>query len=247
MDAHVDARWERGLWIGTIDDGGGEHRGQSLEQLLLSVEEHFDGSDSDLTINLTVRNRPDPDWPTGSNGVSWGDAMRVFEDTPLDEASWIRAIEEERARPSNVLDDPWQQHRAPIAPDHDNVERTRDFRYVQTSEEAQDDSSGVKTGDASADEPIYLWAERLRPAPDGWVHVTTSAHAILVLRTGRVVELSFDHDLSRNETTIPVVDWMAEHGIWPAIVRVRTGEQPGRDRQRWTTIRYQPSDGYRGL
>ncbi|MBM4569219.1 hypothetical protein GS489_01530 [Rhodococcus hoagii] len=137
MEIQLDARWEQGWWVGTTATGE-DRRARTLEQLLREVEERYRGSASDITVVLTVRYRPDADWPLGSKGVSVADAMKVFEDTPVDEASWIRELEEERAQASNVSDDadsPW------------------DFRYAQTAEEAADgrwhwEVDGVDTREA---------------------------------------------------------------------------------------------------
>lgn len=63
-----------------------------------------------------------------------------------------------------------------------------------------------------------------RPAPDGWTHVTTAWEAIELLGTGRVVELSLDHDLGDDEqfgTGHHVVTYLCEQQIaynrilWP--------------------------------
>jgi len=60
--------------------------------------------------------------------------------------------------------------------------------------------------------------------PEDWTHVVTAWEAIELLDTGRVVELSLDHDLGDDErhgTGSTVVDWIAEqrgvHGrdLWP--------------------------------
>jgi hypothetical protein len=75
--------------------------------------------------------------------------------------------------------------------------------------------------------PVRLWLDDDlvdRPAPKGWVHVTTAWEAIELLAAGAVVELSLDHDLGDDKLCgrgIDVVDWLAEqqevHGrlLWP--------------------------------
>jgi hypothetical protein len=77
------------------------------------------------------------------------------------------------------------------------------------------------------DDQIRLWLDDDlvdRAAPAGWTHVTSVEEATALLDTGRVVELSLDHDLSDDERVgrgIDVVDWLAEqqevHGriLWP--------------------------------
>ena len=79
-----------------------------------------------------------------------------------------------------------------------------------------------------------------RAAPEGWIHVVTAWEAIELLDTGRVVELSLDHDLGdddRNGTGSTVVDWIAEqrgvHGrdLWPRDgITLHTANPAGRER-----------------
>ncbi|WP_420879138.1 hypothetical protein [Rhodococcus sp. (in: high G+C Gram-positive bacteria)] len=153
MEIRAVARWEQGWWVGTTATGE-DRRARTLEQLLREVEERYRGSANDITVVLTVRYRPDPDWPLTTTGVSWADAMKVFEDTPVDEASWGRELEEERARASNVADDPWEQHEESRIEGRDDAESPWDFRYAQTPEEAENGSwhwevDGVDTGESS--------------------------------------------------------------------------------------------------
>ena len=78
-----------------------------------------------------------------------------------------------------------------------------------------------------------------RKAPDGWVHAQTAAEAIELLETGRVVELSLDHDLGDDERAgrgIDVVNFLAEqqiaHGrnLWPRDgIRIHSANAYGRD------------------
>ncbi len=42
---------------------------------------------------------------------------------------------------------------------------------------------------------MKLWLDDERPAPPGWVHVTTVADAQRLLASGKVTEASLDHDL----------------------------------------------------
>lgn len=75
--------------------------------------------------------------------------------------------------------------------------------------------------------PIRLWLDDDlvdRAAPVGWVHVTTAWEATALLGTGRVVELSLDHDLGgddENGTGMSVVNWLDEAArgrgadLWP--------------------------------
>jgi hypothetical protein len=60
---------------------------------------------------------------------------------------------------------------------------------------------------------IKVYLDDERPAPDGWVRVTTPAQAIALLETGEVSHLSLDHDLGDDEgigTGYDVVLWMEE-------------------------------------
>jgi len=63
-----------------------------------------------------------------------------------------------------------------------------------------------------------------RPAPQGWIHVTTATEAIALLASGRVVELSLDHDLGDREkrgSVADVLDYLARQqefcgrDLWP--------------------------------
>lgn len=85
------------------------------------------------------------------------------------------------------------------------------------------------TADQNAhdDDELRLWLDDDlvdRAAPDGWVHVTTAKEAIDVLDTGKVVEMSLDHDLGDDKVYgrgIDVVIWIAEQQevngrtLWP--------------------------------
>lgn len=87
-----------------------------------------------------------------------------------------------------------------------------------------------------------------RVAPPGWIHVTTAWNAIDLLRTGRVVELSLDHDLGNDERHgrgTDVVDFIAEEQelrgrrLWPRDgIRLHTANPYGRDAMRRTIRRY---------
>lgn len=98
---------------------------------------------------------------------------------------------------------------------------------------------------------IRLWLDDDlvdRAAPEGWVHVTTAWQAIEALETGRVVELSLDHDLGDDERYgrgTDVVDFITEqqevHGrdLWPLNgIRIHSGNPYGRDAMARTIRRY---------
>ena len=116
--------------------------------------------------------------------------------------------------------------------------------------------------------PIYLWLDDRRPAPYGWVGVTTVAAAKLSLRTGRVDRASLDHDLGACETCMDGRDvkewleahnfrtmphcqhvgtgydlcvWMAETGHWPTEKpAVHSANRVGRPRMNGVIARYFP-------
>lgn len=57
---------------------------------------------------------------------------------------------------------------------------------------------------------VYLDDER--QTPTGWVRTYTSQETIELLRTGRVIELSLDHDLgSTKDNGYEVILWIEEH------------------------------------
>ena len=94
---------------------------------------------------------------------------------------------------------------------------------------------------ANSDE-IRLWLDDDlvdRAAPPGWTHITTVKAATDLLDTGRVVELSLDHDLGDDENAgrgIAVIDWLAQQQevhrriLWPRDgLVVHSANPAGRD------------------
>ena len=85
-------------------------------------------------------------------------------------------------------------------------------------------------------------------APEGWVHVTTAWEAIEELDSGRVVELSLDHDLGDDERYgrgVDVVDFIAEQqetrgrDLWPRDgITLHTANAYGRDAMTRAIRRY---------
>lgn len=59
---------------------------------------------------------------------------------------------------------------------------------------------------------IKLWIDDVRRPPIGedWVHVETSRTAIEILSDCSVYQISFDHDLGDDDTTIPVAKFIEE-------------------------------------
>lgn len=98
---------------------------------------------------------------------------------------------------------------------------------------------------------LRVWLDDLlddRAAPDGWVQVTTAPAAIALLETGRVVELSLDHDLGDDEVAgkgVHVVDHIVERqmiagrDLWPRDgVTIHSANPAGRDQMARTIARY---------
>ena len=89
-----------------------------------------------------------------------------------------------------------------------------------------------------------------RAAPEGWIHLVTAREVCFLLLTGRVVELSLDHDLSddrRFGKGRQVVDFLEEqqevHGrtLWPGDgISLHTANPAGR-KQMADTIRRRAS------
>src|SRR3954471_246432 len=77
------------------------------------------------------------------------------------------------------------------------------------------------------DTEIRVWLDDLlddREAPEGWVHLVTAREVCFLLLTGRVMELSLDHDLSDDQRFgkgSQVVDFLEEQenvhrrSLWP--------------------------------
>src|SRR3972149_2433857 len=61
---------------------------------------------------------------------------------------------------------------------------------------------------------LYLDDERVEP--EGWTRIKTVQEAKEFLLSGKVEELSLDHDLGTEETGYTLCLWMAETGNWPA-------------------------------
>jgi hypothetical protein len=84
---------------------------------------------------------------------------------------------------------------------------------------------------------MRLWLDDERPAPSGWIHAKTAAGAQRLLETGRVVELSLDHDLGPLSagTGYDVVCWLEEQCarqdfIPPEIISVHSANPVGAQR-----------------
>lgn len=81
---------------------------------------------------------------------------------------------------------------------------------------------------------VYLDDER--PTPAGWVGVRWPEEAIALLKTGRVVELSLDHDLGDDDrgTGYDVILWIEEAvvtaGFTPPLISVHSANASARQK-----------------
>lgn len=125
---------------------------------------------------------------------------------------------------------------------------------VRSAPESGDDPVGPAVELAvvqASDVDLRVWLDDDlvdRRAPAGWVQVTTARHAIRLLETGRVVELSLDHDLGDDERAgrgIDVIDFLAEKqtvddwNLWPRDgITLHTANPYGRDAMARSIHRY---------
>jgi hypothetical protein len=106
------------------------------------------------------------------------------------------------------------------------------------------------------DEELRVWLDDDlvdRTAPAGWRQVTTAREAIELLLTGRVVELSLDHDLGDDEQFgrgVDVVDFIVteqevnHRDLWPRDgIGLHTANPSGRDAMARTIRRYAEKAG----
>ena len=83
---------------------------------------------------------------------------------------------------------------------------------------------------------VYLDDDRT--TPEGWTRVYWPEEAIVLLETGKVTEISLDHDLGDDDhgTGYDVVEWIEEsvalHNFTPPIIRVHSANPPGLARMR---------------
>ncbi|AMS02716.1 hypothetical protein BJD55_gp050 [Gordonia phage Yvonnetastic] len=92
---------------------------------------------------------------------------------------------------------------------------------------------------------MKLWVDDIRTPPEGWAWAKTSDEALWLIDvaaySGRDFEaISLDHDLGGDDTTRPVVLWMAEHDHWPGRVHVHSSNPPGVEWLRGMVERYGP-------
>lgn len=87
--------------------------------------------------------------------------------------------------------------------------------------------------------PIRVWLDDVRDAPDGWIRAYTAHEAIALLESGRVAEISLDHDLGdddANGTGYTVACWIEEavalRGFDPPTIKIHSANSVGRARMR---------------
>jgi len=85
--------------------------------------------------------------------------------------------------------------------------------------------------------PIRVFLDDVRDTPDGWLRAYTASEAIALLESGRVTEISLDHDLGddeRNGTGYTVACWIEEqvalHGFEPPTIKIHSANSVGRER-----------------
>jgi hypothetical protein len=106
-------------------------------------------------------------------------------------------------------------------------------------------------GDPLPPGELRVWLDDLledRAAPQGWTQVTTAPAAIALLETGRVVELSLDHDLGNDDVAgkgVHVVDHIAREqfaaakDLWPRDgIMIHSANPAGKDQMARAIERY---------
>jgi hypothetical protein len=106
-------------------------------------------------------------------------------------------------------------------------------------------------GDPLPSGELRVWLDDLledRAAPAGWMHVVDAPTAVALLDTGRVIELSLDHDLGDDDVAgrgVHVVDHIAQRefsgarGAWPRDgITLRGADPAGRGQMVRAIARY---------
>lgn len=79
---------------------------------------------------------------------------------------------------------------------------------------------------------IKLWIDDVRPAPRGWRRAKTSNEAIDMLCNYDPTEISFDHDLGGNDTSMNIVNmiekWSSEDRIGRFVWHIHSANPVGR-------------------
>ncbi len=76
-----------------------------------------------------------------------------------------------------------------------------------------------------------------RPTPSGWVRTLTAHETIELLKTGKVVEVSLDHDLGDEAVCgcgYDVINWIEQevalNGFTPPLIRIHTANSSARSK-----------------
>lgn len=88
---------------------------------------------------------------------------------------------------------------------------------------------------------MKVWLDDERPAPPGWRRARTYGEAIALLDTGKVTEMSLDHDLADFQQdgfeftgydVLLDIEWSVRHGVIPdpPQLHVHTANPPARKR-----------------
>lgn len=105
---------------------------------------------------------------------------------------------------------------------------------------------------------MKLWHDDIRPAPEGWVWARTNEQAQEHLLTGKVQEISMDHDLGYHDVEIPddpdelievlvlrgqseqtglqLAQWMVENDCVPPKITIHSWNPSGARRMAWAFI-----------
>lgn len=92
---------------------------------------------------------------------------------------------------------------------------------------------------------MKLYVDDIRaPYDEDWEVARHYDHAIFWLEESgvEIEELSLDHDLGLNSRFdgSKIVDWMAEHNVWPKKIYLHTANPVGRETMARTIERYAP-------
>jgi len=107
---------------------------------------------------------------------------------------------------------------------------------------AREDGQLAERGRRPRHKPVVppgtrVWLDDVRPAPEGWIWVLWPQHAVGMLATGNVAELSLDHDLGDDDfygTGYDVLVWVEEqvalHDFVPPKIHIHSANVVGRER-----------------
>lgn len=81
---------------------------------------------------------------------------------------------------------------------------------------------------------MKLFLDDERTSPEGWIRAYWPEEVIELLKTGKITELSLDHDLGDDArgTGYTVLEWLEEqvvmHGMSPPILHVHSANPPAK-------------------